>query len=152
MGESVESSDIRSEIRRKPKRPIGVWIVSIFYFFTASFATVGWLLVLSDTVPLPSPEKEYYESLSPADYAVTFGLAFITFSAAISLFFLRKVAVTLFSVSLVVGLTHTAWHFSTKGLGSVMDRSSLVGMITQWSILACVCIYSRRLQRKGLLR
>ncbi|MDA2934690.1 hypothetical protein MYX82_10160 [Acidobacteria bacterium AH-259-D05] len=148
----MESSALESEIRRKAKRPLGVWLFSIFYVFSALFYALGWLMVLSNTVPLPSPEKEYYESLSAADYAVTFGIFAVTLVAAVSLFLLRKVAFVLFSACLIVGLLHTAWHFSMKGLGSVMDGASLAGMITQWSILAWVCIYSWRLQKRGLLR
>ena len=56
-------------------RPIGVWIFSAFYGFSALFAIVGWLVVLSDTIPLDSPEREYYQSLTALDYLVTFVLA-----------------------------------------------------------------------------
>ena len=135
-----------------PNRPIGVWVFSAFYGFTALFAMVGWLVVLSDTIPLDSPEREYYQSLTALDYLVTFVLAALTLMAGLTLFLLRRVSAWLFTLSLILGLTHTGWHLSSKGLASTMDDSSLAGLFIQWALLAWACLYSWGLARKGRLK
>jgi len=135
-----------------PNRPIGVWVFSAFYGFTALFAMVGWLVVLSDTIPLDSPEREYYQSLTALDYLITFLLAALTLMAALTLFLLRRVSAWLFTLSLILGLTHTGWHLSSKGLASTMDDSSLAGLFIQWALLAWACLYTWGLARKGRLK
>ncbi len=135
-----------------PNRPIGVWVFSAFYGFTALFAMVGWLVVLSDTIPLDSPEREYYQSLTALDYLITFLLAALTLMAGLTLFLLRRVSAWLFTLSLILGLTHTGWHLSSKGLASTMDDSSLAGLFIQWALLAWACLYTWGLARKGRLK
>jgi disulfide bond formation protein DsbB len=112
---------------------------------------VGWLVVLSNTIPLDSPEKEYYQSLTALDYLVTFVLAGLTLMAGLTLFLLRRVAAWLFTLSLILGLTHTGWHLSSKGLASTMNAFSLAGLFIQWGLLAWACLYSWGLVRKGRL-
>ena len=145
MNRSAQLLNLESTADMSQKRPIGVWILSAFYGFSALFAIVGWLVVLSDTIPLDSPEREYYQSLTALDYLVTFVLAGLT------LFLLRRVAAWLFTLSLILGLTHTGWHLSSKGLASTMNASSLAGLLIQWGLLTWACLYSWGLARKGRL-
>ena len=128
MDRFAQLLNLESTADMSQNRPIGVWIFSAFYGFSALFAIVGWLVVLSDTIPLDSPEREYYQSLTALDYLVTFVLAGLT------LFLLRRVAAWLFTLSLILGLTHTGWHLSSKGLASTMNASSLAGLLIQWGL------------------
>ena len=151
MDRSTQLLNLESTADTSQDRPIGVWIFSVFYGLTALFAIAGWLVVLSDTIPLEGPEKEYYQNLTALDYLVTFVLAGLTLTAGLTLFLLRRVAAWLFTLTLILGLPHTVWHLSSKGLASTLNASSLAGLFLQWGLLAWACLYSWGLARKGRL-
>ena len=99
-----------NEAGKSKRRPIGVWVISAFYMLSAVWTTLSFALVFSGAMKINPPQESYFASLTGVDWFFTFASGVITVSAALCLFLLRKIAITLFLVSLAFGVAFTAFH------------------------------------------
>lgn len=138
---------------KKPKRPVWVWIICIFYAFSALWTILSFYLILSRSIPVTPPVKAYMESLGAIDYAATIILLLLSLSATLTLFMLRKEAYYLFCTSLIINIAMTIWHSIAKGALEAMAsiKGSMTGAVIGWAILSAICIYSRHLKSRQIL-
>ncbi len=148
---SAPKSDLASE---KPdnapsERPVGIWIISIFYGFSAVAGAASTAAVLLGVVPLPPEQAEYFSSLSIVDYLFTGCSLLLGLTAAVSLFRLKISAVKFFFGYAALNLGYTAWSIIQKDYLEVVGNpfAALVGP----GILVLVCIYVWRVGKKGVL-
>lgn len=134
------------------RRPWWVWVISIFFFFSAGWTLFSFYLISSGAVPLNAAQVAYFDSLTTLDYISSVGIGLINISAAIALFFLRKASFYLFASALAVNLLLTVWHVATKGWIAAMSGSGPLVVIIGLGILLAVCAYSWRLIQRGILR
>jgi hypothetical protein len=121
-------------------RPVWVWVICIFYLFSAGFTLFSLSLVRSGSVQLTPAQAQYFENLTAFDYLQTFTLSFLTISGAIALFFLRKSAFYLFAASLAFNILLTIWHAATKGWVAALSGSGLVGALLGLAMVLVVYI------------
>jgi len=48
------------------KRPIGVWIITVYFAITIPFVMFGIYAVLSNSVPIDPAQAAYFASLPPS--------------------------------------------------------------------------------------
>jgi hypothetical protein len=136
----------------RPKRPIWVWLISLFYIVSAGWTLLSFALIWTGVIPLEAEQKAYFARLSAIDYAATIIIGASNFIGAIMLFLLRKAAVGLFLTALILTLALTIWQSATKGWVEAMGGPGLVGALIGYAILLAVCVYAWHLSRKGVLR
>jgi len=148
------------------KRPRWVWVISIFFFLSAGWTLLSFLLPESVTRPVPriqvlihagavalnAAQVAYFDSLTAWDYASSLGIGLANLTGAITLFLLRKAAFYLFAFAFSANLLLTSWHVATKGWFAAMSGAGLVGAVIGLGLLFAVCAYSRRLLQQGVLR
>lgn len=109
-------------------------------------------MIHAGSVQLDAAQVAYFDSLTALDYVITVGIGVANFLAAIALFLLRRIAFYLFASALVGNILLTFWHVATKGWVAALGGVGLVGAVTGLGLLVVVCIYSRRLLERGVLR
>ncbi|MCW9059954.1 MAG: hypothetical protein OQL11_13890 [Gammaproteobacteria bacterium] len=133
-------------------RPGWVWAISIFFGVSAGWTLLSFALIRSGAVTLNAAQIAYFDSLSPLDYIFSIGIGLANLLGAISLLLLRKIAFYLFASALVANLLMTLWHIAAKGWVAAIGDTGLVGAIIGLGLLVIVCVYSRRLLKRGVLR
>lgn len=139
------------ETIKKRKRPIWVWVISIFYFFSAGYTLLSFYLIHSGFVQLSPAQQAYFDNLSTLDYAITILSGSANFLAAIVLFLLKKQAYYLFLGAFCAGVILTILHSISKGWMEALGGSGLIGMLIGWGIAISVITYSKRLINRGIL-
>ena len=144
---------LRNAVELKSRRrPAGVWVVSVYYFFSAGYTLVKFTLARSGLVELDPLQKSYFASLSPGDYLLVVVSACLMLSGAIFLFLMRRIAFPLFCAALALSASITVWNILTRHLTSKAAIGSLIGAGVAWTIMLLVCIYTARLRAQGVLK
>jgi hypothetical protein len=129
-----------------------IWAISIFFGVSAGWTLLSFALIRSGAVPLNAAQIAYFSSLGPVDYVFSIGIGLANLLGAISLLLLRKIAFYLFASGLAGNLLMTLWHVATKGWVAALGGAGLVGAIIGLGLLVIVCVYSRHLLQRGVLR
>jgi len=137
----------------RQKRPIWVWLISIFFFVSAGRTLLSFFLIFSGIIPIDALPKAYFERLTAIDYAATIIIEASSFIGAIALFLLRRFAVAVFATALALTFAIIIWQPVTKGWIEAMTGPGLVGVLVGYALLLIlVCAYAWHLNRKGVLR
>lgn len=141
-----------NEVEKSRRRPVGVWLISAFYLVSAGWTLLSFALVLGHVVPLPPDQQAYFDSLTAVDWSFSVAIAALGVGAAVCLFLLRRIAVVLFAVALVLNLAFTAIHAMRTNWAEALGAAGLVGAVIGWLILVGVVAYAQRLAKRGVLR
>lgn len=133
------------------KRPVGVWIISIFYLLSAGWTLLSFLLIFSGAIAINEAQRSYFASLGTFDWITTILIAVLGLSAAVSLFLLRKISVLLFGIALGVNIALTLFQTLRTNWVEAIGGPGLVGTIIGWVILVVVFLYARNLAKKQAL-
>jgi hypothetical protein len=132
--------------------PVWVWVISAFYVLSASLTLLSFALMFRGAIKLHSAEAAYFASLTTVDYFFTLCIGVIALAGAISLFLLRRHAVVLFSLSLILNVALTAVHVvRTNFAEAFLTGSGVFGLLLGWLILVAVNLYARGLAKRGVL-
>lgn len=141
-----------TNVEQSPRRrPVGVWLVSGFYVLSAGWTLLSFALIFSGAIKINAAQEAYFASLTGVDWLFTLAIGVIGFSAAVSLFLLRRVAVVLFSVALVLNLAFTVFQTMRTNWIEAIGGAGLVGALFGWLILFAVIAYAHGLTKKGVL-
>ncbi len=154
------NSKVKEQFKRNKgaentRRPGWVWIISIYYFFSAISSLTFFQLAFLGEIPLPPVQKAFFESLTFTDWSLSTISWLTALIGAVLFFYLRKRAYYFFMASLVVGTWTVLWNivgkgsFQTFGAGTTIGRP--IGMLISWGMLLAVCVYTKRLEKKGLI-
>jgi nitrate reductase gamma subunit len=133
------------------KRPKMVWVISAWYILSVSVMMISHLTILAGLVPVRDEQRSYFESLTVLDHLITFLCGSLTLAAAVSLFFLRRLAVKLFAISLALSIAFSLFLTLRRELFGAVGGSGLFGAIIGWLIMGAVCLYAWGLEKKGIL-
>ena len=135
---------------RKGRRPLGVWIISAFYLIAAGWTLLSSALIYTGAIPLNEAQRQYFASLSVVDLVLATAVGLLGIVAALALFLLRRVAVMLFTIALVVNISvsviRTNWVAAASATPGTMP-----GLVLGWVVLIAVLLYARKLEKKGIL-
>jgi hypothetical protein len=133
------------------RRPALVWVVFLWYVFSAGYTLLSFALIFAGRVPLSDEASRYLSSLSPLDYAVTLLALLLNVVGAVALLLRRRSAPYLLSAALLLNIASVALHALTKGLVAALGAGGPVGLTLGYGIAALVCLYAWRLYARGLL-
>jgi len=149
----AELSSAHDSIRdRGPRRrPIGVWLIVGFYFLSAGWTLVSFVLTQTGTVSLMPSQQVYLKNLSLLDYLGSIGISAVTLLGSAFLLALRRAAVTLFIIGFAMNIGMTIAHAVTTNIVAALGGPGIAGLVISWVIMACVILYTRSLCRQGIL-
>ena len=133
-------------------RPKLVWAISIFYVISFIFTGFSFYAVYSGLVPLDEAQKAYFDSMSAFDHIASVVLVAVSFSGAILLFRLKRLAFHFFVGAFGTGLLMTIWHAFSKGLFAAVGGGGLAGEVIGSATQIAICTYCWILIRRGILR
>lgn len=136
----------------RPARPLGVYLVFGYYFFSAGLSLLSLGMIRQGKLAMPASQKAYFEGLTSLDFSLTVGLLLLTLTASFLLFLLRRSALWVFVAALVANVAVTALHAFTRNWFASVGVPGLVGAAFGWAILAGMIVYTKKLDRRGLLR
>jgi hypothetical protein len=134
------------------RRPLLVWLISIYFFLSSSWTMFSLFLIQTGTVPLSSAQKAYLANLNGADYLLLIIGALLGLSAAVALFLMRKAAYYLFGATLAFNMAFTIWHLIGRHWLSVIGAGGLAAAAVGWLVLFAICVYTARLTARGTLK
>lgn len=138
-------------LKKKTKRPVGVWLISLFYFFSCSWTLSSFLIVYLRLVPLTAAQETYFSNLTIMDYILTIGIGGLGIAGAVSLLQMKKRATQLFIMSLALNIVSTIWHLVKTNFAEVVGGVGLVGYVIGIGMIVVVILYCLRLEKKGYL-
>ena len=133
------------------RRPAGVWVIAAFYILSAGWTLLSFALVFSGVVSLEAEEQTYLGSLDIVDWFFTLAGAVLNLGGAVFLFRLRRTAVILFEVSLVLGIGSAVLQALRTNWLEVTSVPSLFGSLLGWLILVAIILYAHGLSKRGVL-
>ena len=133
-------------------RPVWVWIISIFYVFSAGSSLISFYFLFSGTIRIPEEQRQYLANLTVFDHALTFLMGAVDLVAAVLFFRLKKASAYLFPATFIFGLLITIWHAATKGWLTALGGPGFIGALFGWAIAIGVCAYAWRLRKTGVLK
>ena len=139
----------------KNKRPVWVWIFSIFFFISAVYTLLSLYLLHSGFVPITEENRLYihFKGWNTLDYLFSYLLVLLYGSGSVTLFLLRKIAFPLFLSSFIANTLLTIDHILTQNLLTALGSSVAISMyFISWIPIMAVCFYSRRLSKAGVLK
>ncbi|NIE63202.1 hypothetical protein [Burkholderia sp. Ax-1719] len=133
----------------KPKRPILVWVVFLYYLITVVPAAVG-LLFVWHSASYSAQARTVINSMPPLFWTLLGLTMALQLGGAIALLRLRRIALPLFAGGLFVTILqwtmlHNEYAFS--GAGSQGTYMGLFGLATEF----LVCAYAWRLRSRSVL-
>ena len=132
------------------KRPVGVWIITVYFAISIPFVIFSLYAVLSNQIPLDAAQAGYIASMAPLDFTATAIIAICNLLGAVSLFRLRKAALTFFTASLAINIALTIWHIIAKGFVAVVGGA--LPIVLGFALLLAIIAYTAHLARKRVLQ
>ncbi len=140
-------------------RPLGVWIVSGWYFMSGFFSISMIAAVQSRLASKPATVETVSAAvaavpvvrLETGDLLLAALLIALNLSAAGFLFLLKKTSVLFFKAALAVNVGTNVWYLFHRGPGTEPGLL-YIGVVMGWLVAAAVCRYAANLERKGVLR
>lgn len=137
----------------KNRRPIWVWLISIFYlgFGLSGLMAVAMALIIFSQGKIPEGEIESLNSLMRS--SLWGMLPAVNIAGAVSLFLLRKIAFPIFTGLLIIKLILQLF-FETPLAEALSSQNTqmIIGYGLGYAILTAVCIYTWRLKKTGILK
>lgn len=131
------------------KRPIGVWVISLFNFISVGIAFAAIMLLVM--VPGDGVEADFMDDT--AFNVVTVVLALILVVASVLLLRLRKTAFHWFLAHVAASVLLSIWDVISKGYADSVLAPEVAGYTVFGLVVGLViCVYCWRLIRKGILQ
>jgi hypothetical protein len=135
----------------KKRRPIGVLIVCAYFAVSIAASVISLAELLAGAVSLTPAQQAYFDRLGPTDYIGTATTVLLSSWAAVELFRLRKRAVTILFVVLVLNVGASLYHLFATNWSDALGMTGLAGVAAALSLLAIIIAYAWTLQRRGVL-
>ena len=143
------------------KRPILVWIISIFYFITLPLSLISLALIpleLSGAIPITDAQRQYFESLTIVDHSLTGLTILLNLTGAILLFLLRLQALYCFGSVFILNVLNWTYQIIFKnwlavvGTGVAGMIGATIGIVFGLAINIAILIYVWYLYATKVLR
>jgi hypothetical protein len=143
-------ADVTDSARR---RPLLVWVITVFYGIGALGSMYSTILALSGSFPGTGPAARFMAQLNLFDHVLTLLGAAFTVWAVVSLFRLKARAWPLFVALFAIAPLVMAYYLAAKpAYRDFLLETGFVGPAISLLIGAGVLFHVYRLRRKGVLR
>ena len=133
------------------KRPKWVWVISVFFFLSASWTLYSIYLVETGAVQLQPDQVAYFDNLTGIDYTVSIIIGLANLLGAVALFMLRAVSFYFFMAALLLNVILHIWHILNKGWADAVGGPGMIGALIGLIILVAVCSYTYSLKKHRIL-
>jgi hypothetical protein len=145
-------ADAKPELAHDRKRPVWVWIITIFYMFGALSAIISQIAVATGLLAVPAEVREYYASRTVLLHVLGFIPLLLNVVAAVLLWRLRKAAFTLFCLTFAMGAAFMGVQLLTGSYPISLFKSTIGSQAIGWVVGIMVIAYTYHLMRRGTLR
>jgi hypothetical protein len=128
-----------------------VWVISAFYLLSAGWTLLSFALIFNGAIKVNSAQEAYFASLTSIDWFFSLSIAVIGLAGAISLFLLRRIALVLFALALVLNLALTVFQMIRTNRTEALGGAGLFGVLLGWAVLVAVILYTNVLRKRSLL-
>jgi hypothetical protein len=138
-----------------PKRPILVWIISIFFFICTPFvlfSLVMTLLMVSGAIPVPESQRQFFESQSNFDHGATIINDIMVPIWAVLFFLLKRESLYVFLGMLALSVITITYAAVAEGMFSGLGALGLILIAIIFILNLATFYYNWHLFRKGVLR
>ena len=140
-----------SKIESSRHRPLGIWLICGFYLLSVGWTIFAFVLVFGEEIPLTASQKAYFESLSLFDWLFSLAIGATGISAAVCLFLLRRLAISLFTIHLGLSIGSTAFAIWRTNFAEAVGGAGLVGAVVGLLIPIAIIVYAQKLAKRGVL-
>ncbi|MCF8023950.1 MAG: hypothetical protein K9K82_00485 [Desulfobacteraceae bacterium] len=145
------------EQNQKKRRPVWIWVISIFYFGfgISGLMAIAMALIIHTQGAGPAGEIASLDDLMRSSLWGILPAANI--AGAVSLFLMRRIAFAIFSGLLAAKIAlqmffETPLSNAISGGGGSANMEMILGYGLGYIILLAVCIYARHLKKTGILK
>ncbi|NDY58643.1 hypothetical protein G3N56_18060 [Desulfovibrio sulfodismutans] len=135
----------------RPRRPLPVWIIFLFYAISSIYSILSVFLITSGALDLPPEQQAYVARFTTFDMVIGYIVAAVTIIGVFLLFRLKKAAVPTLFLALGVNVFSSAAFYLKNDPTRVIDPSGLLYQAGGVALFAVVCLYARHLGRHGVL-
>ncbi|HBE88928.1 MAG TPA: hypothetical protein DDW67_07295 [Elusimicrobia bacterium] len=135
----------------KAKRPLLVWVISIFYFATITRALLALYFIYSGAAQISPENQALLARVTPFEWGLTVVSSIAGLAGAVLLFRMKKAAFPLFLAFLIVGVGMAVWPWFTQTGFAGVSWQVLLSTFISKGILAAVCMYIWDLAQDGVL-
>ena len=139
---------------RIKKQPVLVCIVVVYYGIVFAWSLVAFSMIRSGAsgTVIPTPDQgANFSGLTYIDFAITFLIAITALLGTVNLIQLKRVALTLFQISLTVNVLYALWTILSTSLVETFDLVWFIGYMFGLVLLGLVLLYVYRLKQRGVL-
>ena len=136
----------------RPKTPVLVWIISIYFLFGVFGTIVSLVIMNSGFLPLPPAQKQYFESLTWFDHTMSVVISGINAVGAILFIQLRRSAYYLFLTAFIVSLVFIGYQIVAKNWLNAIGAPGIPGIVVGWMLILAILFYARHLVKTRVLR
>lgn len=136
----------------RPKRPLPVWIIFLFYTISSIYSALSVFLITSGGFELSPEQQAYVAKFTTYDMVVGYVVSAVTIVGAFLLFRLKKAAVPALFLALGINVFSSAVFYLKNDPTAVIDPSGFLYQAAGVALFAIVCFYARFLAKNGVLR
>lgn len=146
-----DATPTRPETAPKPRRPVLVWIIFLFYLISCVQVIVAMFFVAAGGVDMAPEQQAYLARFTVMDRVIGYANAGITLVGVTLLFSLRKQAVNVLALAFALNLFSTAVVWIKTDPAAVTSPTGLLAQALGLGMLGLVVFYSWRLSKRGVL-
>ncbi len=136
---------------KSTKRPIGVWIILVLYSVSLVWSMRSLWLAYTERVPASDATAEYLQNLGGLTRSLMVMGLILTVAFLVSLFRGRRVAVTIFTINIVLAAFSWLWGILFENYLSLFTAANFVPVVASVVFLGVIYLYLRALAREGHL-
>jgi hypothetical protein len=133
------------------KRPLGVWIILVLYSVSVFSSMRSLWPIYTRRLPASGSGAEYLQNPGALNLALVVIGLMLTVAFLVSLFRMRRVAITIFTTSIVLAVFSNLWYILFENHPSLFTASFLVPVVVSLALLGVIYLYLRALVRVGHL-
>ncbi|HCC47748.1 MAG TPA: hypothetical protein DEQ38_06480 [Elusimicrobia bacterium] len=138
-------------MKMEAKRPLMVWVISLFYFLTIGRSLLALYFIYSGAASVSPEHQALLARVTPFEWVLTVLTSIAGMAGSVLLFMRKKAAFPLFLAFFIVGVGMAIWPWFTQAGFAGITWQILLPTVIAKAILAWVCIYIRDLVLSGVL-
>lgn len=133
------------------KRPKWVWAISIWYIFAFIYTHYSIYIIFNGSIRLNEAQQQYFGNLAIIDWGITVISSLLSFTAAITLFMLKKLTIKAWAAVLVFAVIAHIYSAASSNYIEALGTGGVIGAIVGFAILIAIYFYTKRLDVRGYL-
>src|SRR5690348_3463258 len=125
------------------KRPLGVWILLVLHSVSLVLGARLFWSIYTKRLPVSGATAEYLQNLGAISLTLTVIGLILAVAFVVSLFRMRRVAVTIFTINIILGAFASLYGILFENYLSLFTAASLVPVVVSLVLLGVIYLYLR---------